>query len=63
MEILHMMTVFAITFFVKNYCSRGVGYFASAFKDIGRIPALIAKSGNFLNKSLCFRHLLSLYYL
>ena len=58
-----MMAVFAMIFFVKDYCSRGEVYFASVYKDIRRIPALTAKSGNFLNISLCFRYLLPLYYL
>ena len=58
-----MMTALAIIFFVKDYCSRGEVYFANVYKDIRSIPALTAKSGNFLNISLCFRHLLSLYYL
>ena len=58
-----MMTVFPITYFVKDYCSHGEVYFVSVYKDIGRIPALIAKSRNFLNKRLCFRHPLPLYYL
>lgn len=57
------MTVLAITFFVKDYCSRGDVYFASVYKDIRRIRALIAKSANFLNKRLCFRHLLAQHYL
>ena len=57
-----MMTVFAITFFAIDHCSRGEVYFASVYKDITRISALIAKSGNFLNKSLCFKHLLPLSY-
>ena len=35
-----MMTVFVITFFVKDYCSRGEVYFASVCKGIRRIPAL-----------------------
>ena len=34
------MAVFAIIFFVKDYCSRGEVYFASVYKDIRRIPAL-----------------------
>ena len=55
-----MMTVFPITYFVKDYCSHGKVYFASVYKDIGRIPALIAKSRNILNKRLCFRHPLPL---
>ena len=63
MKILLMMTVLAITFFVKDYCSRGDVYFASVYKDIRRIRALIAKSANFLNKRLCFRHLLAQHYL
>lgn len=37
-----MMTVLAITFFVKDYCSHGDVYFASVCKDIRRIRALIA---------------------
>ena len=57
------MTVFAITFFVKDYCSRREVYFARVQKEIRRNPALIGKSGNFLNKRLCFRHLFLLYYL
>ena len=36
-----MMTVFEITFSVKDYCSLGEVYFASVYKDIRRIPALV----------------------
>ena len=58
-----MMTVFPIAYFIKDYCSHGEVYFVSVYKDIRHIPTLIAKSRNFLNKRLCFRHLLPLYYL
>ena len=58
-----MMIVLPITYFIKDYCSHGEVYFVSVYKDIGRIPTSIAKSRNVLNKRLCFRHLLPLYYL
>ena len=42
-----MMTVFAITFFVKDYCSHGEVYFPSVCKDIRRIPALRSQRKGF----------------